>query len=80
MTIDEEVDLGNRAGRAYITYFKAYVDDRYERLYEQFKTIDDIEELLAIKSELKAVKSIENDLLSAIDTGRLAQLQLERKL
>jgi hypothetical protein len=80
MTIDEQVDLGNRAGRAYITYFKAYADDRYEGLYERFKETDDLEEMLAIKAELKAIKTVESDLLTAIDTGRLAQLQLNRKL
>jgi hypothetical protein len=79
MTIEEQIDFGGRAERAYHTYFKAYFENRYEGLYEKFKS-DEAEELLAIKAELRAIQVVERDLLNAIDTGRLARIQTQDTL
>jgi hypothetical protein len=79
MTVEEQIDFGGRAERAYHTYFKAYFENRYEGLYEKFKS-DEAEELLAIKAELRAIQVVERDLLNAIDTGRLARIQIQDTL
>jgi hypothetical protein len=79
MTVEEQIDFGGRAERAYHSYFKAYFESRYEGLYEKFKS-DEAEELLAIKAELRAIQVVERDLLNAIDTGRLARIQTQDTL
>ena len=80
MTVEEQVEEGGRAERAYYSYFKVYIDKRYEVLYQQFRSADEPEELLAIKTELKAIQVVEGDILNAIDTGRLARLQIQDTL
>ena len=79
MTVEEQIDFGGRAERAYHSYFKAYFENRYEGLYEKFKS-DEAEELMAIKAELRAIQVVERDLLNAIDTGRLARIQIQDTL
>jgi hypothetical protein len=75
MTVEEEIEVGSKAQRAYSTYLADYIIKKNEDLYKQFLFTDDIQSLRLIKDQQKALQIIENDITSAIETGRLAQLQ-----
>jgi len=75
MTVEDEIELGNKASRAYSTYLVDYIINKNADLYRQFLFTDDIESLKLIKAQQKALQIIENDITSDIETGRLAQLQ-----
>lgn len=75
MTVEDEIELGNRANRAYSNYLADYIIKKNADLYRQFLFADDIESLKLIKAQQKALQIIENDITSDIETGRLAQLQ-----
>jgi hypothetical protein len=75
MTVEDEIELGNRANRAYSNYLADYIINKNADLYRQFLFTDDIESLKLIKAQQKALQIIENDITSDIETGRLAQLQ-----
>ena len=75
MTVEDEIELGNKASRAYSTYLADYIINKNADLYRQFLFTDDIESLKLIKAQQKALQIIENDITSDIETGRLAQLQ-----
>ena len=75
MTVEDEIELGNKASRAYSTYLADYIINKNAELYRQFLFTDDIESLKLIKAQQKALQIIENDITSDIETGRLAQLQ-----
>ena len=75
MTVEEEIELGSKAQRAYSTYLAGYIVKKNEDLYKQFLFTDDIQSLRLIKAQQKALQIIENDITSDIETGRLAQLQ-----
>lgn len=75
MTVEDEIELGNKASRAYSTYLADYIINKNADLYRQFLFTDDIESLKLIKAQQKALQIIENDITSDIETGLLAQLQ-----
>ena len=75
MTVEDEIELGNKASRAYSTYLADYIINKNADLYRQFLFTDDIESLKLIKAQQKALQIIENDITSDIENGRLAQLQ-----
>jgi hypothetical protein len=75
MTVEDEIELGNKASRAYSNYLADYIINKNADLYRQFLFTDDIESLKLIKAQQKALQIIENDITSDIETGRLAQLQ-----
>lgn len=75
MTVEDEIELGNKASRAYSTYLADYIINKNADLYRQFLFTDDIESLKLIKAQQKSLQIIENDITSDIETGRLAQLQ-----
>ena len=75
MTVEEEIELGSKAQRAYSTYLADYIVKKNEDLYKQFLFTDDIQSLRLIKAQQKALQIIENDITSNIETGQLAQLQ-----
>ena len=75
MTVEEEIELGSKAQRAYSTYLADYIVKKNEDLYKQFLFTDDIQSLRLIKAQQKALQIIENDITSDIETGQLAQLQ-----
>lgn len=75
MTVEDEIELGNKASRAYSTYLADYIIKKNADLYKQFLFTDNIEGLKLIKAQQKALQIIENDITSDIETGRLAQIQ-----
>jgi hypothetical protein len=77
MSPEQEVHLGETAGRAYTTYIKAFIERLNEELYANFLNTSDIDEAMEIKRVQIALNTLENTVLRDIDSGKLARQQLD---
>lgn len=76
----EEISLGIRAEAAYNTFIKQFIESKKVALYENFcsaNPIDDIDCLLETRRLYATIVSLENEILSTIQTGKLAAKSLE---
>ena len=73
-----EVALGDRASRAWELYLKQYVDDLNKQYYDEFINTNDIDSVLEIKQKQLALAQMAQSIQTTIETGRLAQQQLDR--
>jgi hypothetical protein len=78
--LEREVKLANHAKSAYDLYLKKFIDDQKHYCYTQFEEIhcNEIEDLQTIKYLLDSVIHLENSIKSDIETGKLAQMQLQK--
>lgn len=76
MTLENEALLGRQASHAYDTYLEGYIALLHANFYTAFKTADDVEMLTGLSYKLKALASLEQAIKTDIETGFLAQQQL----
>lgn len=76
--LEQEVLYGNKAKKAYKLFVKDFIDAKRKQLYETFKTVEltNEQDLIAIKRLDLALSSLEAEIQSAIDTGRMASISL----
>ncbi len=72
-----EIALGDRASRAWELYLKQYVEDLNEQYYDEFINTNDIDYVLELKRKQKALMHMTQSIQTTIETGRLAQQQLD---
>lgn len=81
--IDEQHDrllreskLGEQANMAWMSYMKKYTEDKQKELFEKFLN-QPIESMILVKYEQIALDQLVSGILIAIETGKLAEKQLE---
>lgn len=76
--LNEEVDLANRAEHAYTLFIKPFIQRKKDQLFEAFEAtaISDTESLKEIKLMSVALSALDSEILSVIDTGKMASLSL----
>jgi hypothetical protein len=76
--LNQEIESGKRASKAYDIFLRQFIDDKREQLYQAFRdnSLEDINKLADIKRLDLALASIENEVFSVIETGRLASISL----
>lgn len=74
-----EVALSIRAEHAYNMYIKSFLQRKADDLFAAFCTVSvtDTESVMEIKRQQVALKALEINILADIETGMLAQTQLE---
>jgi hypothetical protein len=75
--LKQEVALGDRASRAWELYLKQYVDELNKQYYDEFINTSDIDSVLEIKQKQWALTQMAQSIKSTIETGRLAQQQID---
>jgi hypothetical protein len=74
--LGKEAYLGRIAKQAYDTYLKNYLNTQHVLLFNEFKSCNDVD-ALPIKYRINAVEALEEKILEDIDSGHLAQRQLD---
>jgi hypothetical protein len=74
--LNEEARLGRVAQNVYDSYFEKYLVKQYAIIYENFKNAESPEALVEISHRLKAIQYVEQSIKTDIETGYLAQQQL----
>jgi hypothetical protein len=74
-----EVALARTARVAYDTFIKEFIGDRRVILFEAFQDLgtSDTEGLMEVKRMLYTLETLENDIKTIIDTGRMASKTIE---
>ena len=76
--LEEEQRLGNRAQKAYVDFIEPFIAGKRIALCQNFfdAKIDQLEEMLEAKRLNMILDSMENEVLSVINTGKMASQQL----
>jgi hypothetical protein len=69
---------GERASMAWMSYMKKYTEDQQKELYQEFLDAP-IETMVLVKYKQIALDQIVSGILLAIETGKLADKQLEER-
>ena len=75
--LKEEIALGDRASRAWELYLKQYVEELNKQYYDEFINTNDIDIVVLIKNKQHALMEMAQAIQSTIETGRLAQQQID---
>jgi len=77
--LENEQFKGSQAQHAYDNFIKPFVQDKRELLFNAFSAtgVNDTEALKTIKLQLYAIDQLELEILSIIDTGKMASKALE---
>ncbi len=67
---------GEKANMAWIQYVKKYVEDKQRELFDRFLNLP-VEQCFLVKYEQQALDQLVSGILMAIETGKLADKQLE---
>lgn len=78
--LNKEQDRGRKANAAYKSFIKPYFDEKEKVLFEAFKniSISSEDELMAVKRMLYAVNNLHDEILSIINTGKMADETLSK--
>ena len=76
--LKEELHNADRAERAWSLYLKDYVERKNAEYYNEFINTNDMTKAMEIKRLQMALKEFTQDILSTMDTGKLARKQLEQ--
>lgn len=76
--LNQEIENGKKASKAYNIFLEKFIDDKRAQLYQAFRdtSLEDVNKLTEIKRLDLALASIENEVFSVIETGRLASISL----
>lgn len=76
--LDDESAKGRRAEAAYNGFFKPFFDEKEKVLIEAFRTVSvtDSKALLNIKLQFKAIDSLHDEMMTFINTGKMASKTL----
>lgn len=75
--LEKEVELGERAAKAYSLWVMHYIDTQSVVIFEEFKNSKEVD-YQTIKSNMIAIMAIETAIKQDIDTGKLASRQLQK--
>lgn len=75
---DQEITIGNQAKNAYEHFFKPFIDRKRDLIHRAFEELSptDIDSLVELKRHSLALALLEDEMLSYIQTGKMAELQL----
>jgi hypothetical protein len=73
-----ESKLGEQANMAWMHYMKKYTEDKQKELYQEFLDAP-LEAMVLVKYKQMALDQVVSGILLAIETGKLADKQLEEK-
>lgn len=78
--LQNEQLLGNRAQIAYDQFIKSFVDEKRAILFDSFRALPLTEEesLMEVKRMLYAIDALETEILTVIDTGKMASMSLNK--
>lgn len=76
--LKEESYLGSKAEMAYNTFIQSFVASKRQALFNNFcdASITDTEALLESKRLVKVIDQLEEEVLTIIETGKLARISL----
>jgi hypothetical protein len=74
--LQEEARIGRVAQNVWDSYFDKYIAKQFAIIYTEFKNAESPEALVEISHRLKAIQYIEQSIKTDIETGYLAQQQL----
>ena len=76
--LESNVDLGDKAEKAYNLYVKDFIEDSRESISLAFEelSISDIEGLQTLKLMQHSIGSLEKRIFKDMDSRKLAQMQL----
>ena len=74
----KEAKAGEQANTAWMTYLKKYTEDMQKELFQRFLDTP-VGDCFMIKYEQMALDQLVSGILLAIETGRLAENQLEER-
>lgn len=76
--LQREVERGKRASKAHSLYLKEFIEAKRGQLHLAFREcpVESAETLMEIKRLDLALASLEADILTAIESGRMASIQL----
>lgn len=79
--LQNEVVYGKKAKDAYENFIKGFVEGKLEDLKTEFLncSVTDTDRIMEIKRLSLALISLENNVISVIDTGAMAEKQLENE-
>jgi len=73
-----ESKLGEQASTAWLHFMKKYTEDKQRELFDEFLSVD-INTCHFVKFKQQALDQIVSGILVAIETGKLADKQLEER-
>ena len=73
-----ESKLGEQASMAWMHYMKKYTEDKQKELFEKFLN-QPLDQMILVKYEQIALDQLVAGILMAIETGKLADKQLEER-
>ena len=79
--LQNEQLLGNRARIAYDQFIHQFIEEKRMSLFMAFSNLplSDTENLMEVKRMLYAIDSLETEILSVIDTGKMASMSLNEE-
>lgn len=77
--LEMERSKGQEMQRVLDTYIRPFIKEKEEALFDAFRntTADNIEQLKDIKFQATAIASLESYFIGFVETGKLAEHQLE---
>ena len=75
-SLEEEARIGRGAQNVYDSYMEKYFLVQFTKVFEEFKNADSPEALMELSHRLKAIQYVEQSIKTDIETGYLAQQQL----
>lgn len=73
--------IGGKAQRAYNEFIKDFCDDKRKSLFVAFSNLPltDTENLMEVKRMLYAVDTLETEIMTVIETGKMASITLNEQ-
>lgn len=80
--LQNEQMLGNSAQHAYDDFIRAFCEAKREALFDSFRQLPLTAELemMEVKRMLAAVDTLEGDILTVINTGKMASITLDKEV
>ena len=80
--LQNEQMLGNRAKHSYNEFIKGFCEKKREVLFDSFRQLPLTAELeiMEVKRMLAAVDTLEGDILTVIDTGKMASMVINKEV
>jgi len=77
--LEREVAESSNAEKAYTSYIRPFIDEKRKVLFEAFMTIsvEEPNKLMEIKRQQMVLEALNSEVVSKINTGKLARQQLE---
>lgn len=79
--LNQEQVRGNAAQHAYDQFIKNFVEDKRQVLFDSFRALPLTAELelMEVKRMLYAVDTLETDIMTVIQTGKMASMALNKE-